>query len=275
MRDHIVTDGDSYLTIEEAAEIIKRPVATLKDWYRDRKATTLRALKAIADNKTRLGEQIYDTCRGRLTNKQVSVISGNSTASVYRRAKRHGWDSEVIFWPKMGRKELKARLKAKGLYIPPVKGEIPARATYKKLIDEKTSAKFTYAEIAPKIPVTVNTIRNYVDNHGCKTLQDCRAYKKYLDSGSKEPWVVPSSVSGVLKENGEMFDRTLDCMRSYDSGVVYEKCKHYVECSDCRAFEDRQHERYRSDGSCYEGVKLECCVHKTSPTGSSSCRFSI
>jgi len=275
MRDYIVTDGDNHLTIDEVAKIVKRSESVLKDWYSRKGATTLRAMKALANNKTRAGEPIYDTCRGRMTSKQIAAISGNTASSVYGRAKRHGWDSEVIFWPKMKRAEFDKKLKAKGLYIPHAEGKVAARASYKKLVDERTAAKLTYPEVAKEVHVTTNTIRTYVDVHRCKTLQDCRAYKKYLDSGSKEPWVVPSSVSGVLKENGEMFDRTLDCMRSYDNGVVYEKCKHYVECSDCRAFKDKHHKRYRSDGSCYEGVKLECYVHKTSPTGSSSCRFSI
>lgn len=53
-----------------------------------------------------------------------------------------------------------------------------------------------------------------------------------------------SSESSILED----FDRNTFCRR----GGFRNKCSHYEECGDCRAFVEQHHERYREDGKCFQ-----------------------
>ena len=65
-------------------------------------------------------------------------------------------------------------------------------------------------------------------------------YKKFPDP-PKEEIVTPLS----------KFNRFAVCTRC--CGEL--RCKYYTECSDCRLFENKHHERFKEDGSCYEEAK--------------------
>ena len=259
------------ITSSEAARVIGRPHATIDAWFVDG-CTTLQKLTERSDNRSKCGDTIYETINGPMTSGDISRVAGTTTSCVYGRGKRYGWMSVVVFWPELTRQEMKARLIAEGLYIEPKEYRQNNAKGCKKLVDEDSGEKIVYKKIAAIVGTTDNTLRTWIDVHGCKTVKDCMARAKYLEEcptgrpklGGKQ-WVVPSSVSGVLRRNGDIFDRHDDCKRAYKNGIVYEKCKWYVSCSDSRSFERKHHDRYRMDGSCYEGERLEVDSFGVSP----------
>lgn len=264
-------DGIIY-TVREVVDILGRHKSTICKWF-NAGITTLEELKTASvlrgKSKCSKGFMLYDTCKGRLSCNEVAAMAETSATTVYGRAKRHGWDSPVIFWPNMTRLELKERLIAEGLYIPTKKYN-PHRIAYKHLIDEDTGAKLMYKEVAEILKMSPDSISSYVARHGCKTLQDCLARVEYLKKWPKgslnvgaPKFIPPSVTAGKLKPNGKMFDRSVDCMRIDSHGLVTEKCKHYGKCSDSRVFKGRHIEGlYKVDGSCYVGVQLDGAFHQ-------------
>jgi len=255
-------DGKEY-SVYTAGKLLGRHKSTIQNWYLEGH-TTIESLTARHKNKKTKhtdGQKRYETNRGMFTCREVATIAKNSTESVYGRAKRYGWDSVAVWWGKMSRTELTVKLKEAGLYVP-TRVYTKGKEFFKYLPDVETGERLRYKDVATIIGVSSDAITSYTCDYGCKTLQDCIARRAYLDKyprgknsiGAPE-FLPPSSLKSVADKP---FDRTVICMRKDSSGGVTDKCKHYVKCSDSRAFTRIHIEGvYKVDGSCYDGERLE------------------
>ena len=191
----------------------------------------------------------------------IAVIAQTSPSCVYTRGMKYGWDSVVVFWPNLTRKEFKAKLQEHGLYHPPSKHE----SVYKRFIyDEETGENIPYVRIGEMFGVSSDTIAAWMHNNNCRTVRDCKARSEWLRTRKERSdrglvnkhikFISPSTLEGNTGDDSGFgtFDRTAQCFRYGGT----ERCKHYNECQDTRIFTARHGPRFLENGKCYDGEPI-------------------
>ncbi len=209
---------------------------------------------------------IKHTLRGDMTVHDISSITGVTANCLRGRGDNYGYDSVVMFWPRMARKEFYDRAIAEGLRKPFARSE----SSLKRLHWETKGTDLTYLEISVIVDRTSSVIREWVTRHGCQTVEDISARLEYLDihpngGTNGAPQFVPPSREGIIdtdmssKKNmvKSSFNALEHCSRQDHLGFVTHKCRHYSECGDSRAFYEVHSKRYDPSGKCYDGEVLK------------------
>ena len=92
-------NGKEY-TINQVAKLLSRSVNTIYGWYTTHKCTTIAKCIKRSDKikiKTVNHGNLHETCRGKFTSKQIAEIAGVSRPTIVDRARKHGWDSDLLW----------------------------------------------------------------------------------------------------------------------------------------------------------------------------------